>query len=268
MEYIRDLTDGAGNLLLRPYISQTNWQIETTTAIYSGLVTSSALEGYNCWELATKLAQSENFLVYLGKDGRIHFKSRTENTSTVAWKFNGPGRIDPEYGINIVEFKDMNSCWNKVYQRIRIKHGEASTETSYKTVSESYTPGDSSSSWRFGQRTYDFDNYWMNSSTASTLAQNILNQTVNPKREFEITTKLIAPLDLMDKVLLYWYGEPTVEPASYWGMAYWTGPASPDQYYWTGRKGAIYLPSITCLVIRHDADLENLVSDFKLKEAT
>jgi hypothetical protein len=266
MTLMRDVTNGTGNLLLRPYISQTNWQIDTTTALYSGLQTSSALEGYSCWEMARRLAESENFLIYFGRDGILHFKSRNANTTTAQWVFNGPGKIDPEYGINIVEFKDMNSGWNKIYQRIRIKYGEANTETSYKTLAESFTPGDSSSSWRFGQRTYEFENYWMNSSTASILAQNILNQTVNPKREFTIKTKLITTLDLMDTVIVNWYGQPTVEPVSYWGIAYWTGPTSPDRYYWTGHKGGIYLVSETCVIIRHDADLEELTSTFKLKE--
>lgn len=255
---VRDVTT-TGNYILQPFISSTAWVIETTTTQYIDFV-STGLNNYTCWTLMEKLAETENFVVFFGTDGNLHFKNRDPNTTTVKWRFNGPGIYDSDYGVNVIEVSDFNNGWNDVYQRIRLKYTDADTTTSYYTSEQTYTVGDGSSSDLYGVRFYEFENTWLNTAGAITLADAIRTVTVIPKREWTIKTKMITTLNLMDRVNFTFYGPNSVEPGALWGQAIW------GVDYWTGKVGGLYVSSVTCKVIRIEHSLDEFTSNFALKE--
>ena len=93
---------------------------------------------------------------------------------------------------------------------------------------------------------------------------------VNPRPEYTIKTKMTTHLNLMDQVELNWRGATSWSPGSYWGTAFWTptttagtGPAI--RAFWTGRRGGVFIESVTCTIIRMEHDLDNFTSTFKLR---
>jgi len=264
-EKIRDIQDGSSNFTLQRYISSTAWNIETTTTVYTDITTDS-LNSLNCWELIGRLAEAENFVTYIDNNGGLSFRAKDANTASSLWTFNGPGIRDTTYGVNIVSLDDLNPGWSQIYNRIRVKHLDENTETSYVTAETSWTVGDGSTQDKYGTRTYEFENTWLDQTGASILAAQMLNNLNAPKDEYLITTKMITHLNLFDRVTLNWYGEPILANPSYWGRSYWSNAASPNKWYWSGRRGGILIRNKECKIIRIDIDLDNFQTQFKLKE--
>ena len=254
-----DSPTASASYLIRPFITSTSWEIQTTTTAYTDFV-STGLDNYNCWSLMEKLAETENYMVFFGTDGIVHFKDRNPNTTTVDWKFNGPNMVDGEYGTNIIEIDNYTLGWSRIYQRVRIRHHSDDTSTSYSVSEQSYTPGDGSSSWLYVLRTYEFENLWLTGAQASTMAAAIKNDYLSPKREFNIRTKLITTLNLMDRVAISYIGPNSTQKISLWGEAIW------GEDVWTGALGGLNLNSVTCKIIRIADDLDNFNSQFVLRE--
>lgn len=53
------------------------WNIATTTAVYTDITAANALAGMSCWDLIQKLAEAENMIAYMGKDGSFNFAEKS-----------------------------------------------------------------------------------------------------------------------------------------------------------------------------------------------
>lgn len=254
---VRDIT-ATGNYLLRPYLTATSWDIATTTAVYTDFV-ATGLDNYDCWSLMELLAETEGNVIYFGSDGMFHFKPRAAN-SAVSWIFNGIGITDSTYGVNVVDIDNVANGYDKVFQRVRIQHKEASTSTSFYTLEPTFSVGDRVSPWKYGVRTYEFENLWLNTATVASLATTIQSNFYEPKKEVSIKTKMITTLDILDRVKINYIGSPSRTPAAYWGRSYW------GRAYWTGAKGGITLRDFSGFITSLEHNLDEFYSTFIVRE--
>jgi len=217
---MKNLTDGASNLIFQEYISSTAWDIQTTTTIYTNLNTSTALN-MSCWKLLLNLATSENFGVWVDNEGVFHFKQKTVNTSTSQFTFSGVGVSSPQYGHSIISIDSFKEAFSKVYTRVRVKYLEADTETSYYTKEEAWTVGDSTASYSYGQRTYTFENLWLDATGAATIGDALFNNLSSLKNEVRLTTKFITHLSPLDKVTVNYSSAETAPQDALWNHFFW-----------------------------------------------
>ena len=110
--------------------------------------------------------------------------------------------------------------YSKVYNRIRIKNNEEDTTTSWITKEEDWDWADSTSSFLYGVRTYEIENVFIPTATASTIADNIYNTYVNPKEEVKVNSKFVPHLELNDVVDLT-YRTKTIMGGDLWGRFLW-----------------------------------------------
>ncbi len=80
MTMVRDHQDVNNNYIFRPFFDDTtaSWLISSTTAIYPDLSTSTAenVINTNVWDVMNKLAEAENFVIYISKGGDFVLKIR------------------------------------------------------------------------------------------------------------------------------------------------------------------------------------------------
>ncbi len=231
MTKIKGYTDGSNNLIFQKYISATGWHIETTTVNYN-MVTSTTLQGMTCWELMKKIAEAENKVVYVDRTGDFWFQSKQALTTTAVYHFKGLGDKNNTYGTNVKNFISLDYGLRKVYNRIRIKFREdEDTNTSYLIYKETWAWGDSSSSYLYGVRSYEYENTFINNTAgADTIAQNIYTEYKYPKLEVKIKSKFVPQLNLNDRINLTYIARIT-EGESLWGYSIW------DNFIWQDRKG-------------------------------
>ena len=157
MEKIRDMTDGSGNVIFRQFISSTSWSIQSTTANITRLGTTTALSGFSVWELMNKLAEFEGFMIHATRTGGIKFANRLPNTSTSKLSFFGAGFRRP----NIIRLNSIEESVDKLFTHIRFKYLDEDTETSFIAAGTQTTVGIDSLEWKYGRRTYEFENQFV-----------------------------------------------------------------------------------------------------------
>ncbi|MCP4648903.1 MAG: hypothetical protein GY853_02315 [PVC group bacterium] len=219
VEKIRDWTDTNTVAYFQKYISTGAWTIDATTHSYN-IETTTSLEDYTVWEYLQLLAEAENYSFYIDRDGSFYFQQKAPLTSTVQFHFSGLNDTDKTYGMNIMKSIKWRKNTNKIYNRIRVKHIEDDTSTSYETKSENWSWGDSTSSWLYGVRTYELENTFLNTVTAGSIASNIYNEYVNPKKEVNLNSKFTPQLNLNDRISLT-YKTKKIEGGDIWGYFNW-----------------------------------------------
>lgn len=218
---IRDFTDGNSIAVFQKYISAGAWYLDTTTAYYN-MATSTSLQNVSCWQLLEKLAIAENFSMYIDRSGGFHFENKGTVASVPAFHFSGVGDTDKTFGHNVAKQISVSDNIRKVYNRIRIKIGADETLTSFYIKNEVWNWGDSSSSFKFGVREYRYNNDWLTTSTAATIADRIYNEFVWPKQEIRIQSKFVPQLMVEDYVTLT-YKTKRYSGDALWGNFNWGG---------------------------------------------
>jgi len=193
---------------------------------------------WSCKDALDKMAEVSNSAHWVGADFRLKFQSKTE-TVAVQYVFNGPGTNNP----NILKAYDYNEGINNVYNRISWYNTDPLVE-----AIETWTPGDSSSTYKYGQRTYSVDNRLVTTgATRQTICDNLLAAYKSPKEEITIETKFVPQLKLLDKVTLNYYGDYSTYPASLYGITL-VGKGA-----YTGRRGGIKITkNMKIIKITHD----------------
>lgn len=223
---VRDHQDSNGVAIFQKYISTTAWIISTTTYNYN-FATSTSLQNMDIWSMMQKLAEAENYLLYVSPEQKLYFVSRGAISTTADFHFSGIGDTDNTYGHNVMEQISVNEGINNIYNRIRIKHGgDEDTITSFYIKQENWAWGDSSSSFIYGVREYYYQNDWLSSATAASIGDVIYNEFVNPKQEIELSSKFVPHLSLNQYVTLT-YKTKKYSSGAYlwnhflWGYGYW-----------------------------------------------
>jgi len=188
------------------------------------MATTTTLEGLTCWQMMKKLAEAENKLIYISREGDFFFHDKDVAQSVSVWHFSGLGDEDRSYGKNVMKRIKIEYNAQKVYNRIRIKHAKDDTLTSYYIRNETWNWGDSSSSFLYGTRTYEYENEWMDTATAETVGDTIYEEYKFPKQEVKLDTKFVPQLDINDRTsLTYQTIESESSVGSLWGNFNWGG---------------------------------------------
>ena len=240
---LRDQQDSNGNYVFRPFFGDTttNWTINTTTAIYANLNTSTAEDVIKAtaWEIIEKLAEAENKVPFATLDGQFKFVSRNINTTTT-FEFYGGGGFSSEYGTTIKKIDWYGKRHSKYYSRVQIQFRSDDTSSSYAVQQSQYLVSGNSSPWTLGERTLEITNYWIPTSTvADTLALDIFNEYNALKYEIEFTTSFVPHLDLLDQVAITYDSTPP-SAQSLWDVYNWgdtTTAIVPDDLLWDESAG-------------------------------
>lgn len=273
VELLRDQTDGAGSYVFRPFFEDTTtyWDISATTAVYADLNTATAADVIDktVWDILEKLAEAENYVPYISRDGVFKFVSRSSNTTTVAYEFHGAGAFDSFYGNTIKKINSYGRKLSKYYSRVQVKWAEADTSTSYEVVEAAFQVSGNNNPWVLGHRTLAIENLYIQSATtANTIAQTIFNDYSSLKREIDFVTTFVPHLDILDRFALYY--EPTQFSAnSLWDQFNWaydnTDLAS-DLIFDKSKGDAINLSGQEFKFLSFEIDLDNLQNRFVARE--
>lgn len=193
---LRDHTDGSGETIFRQFITSTAWTIQTTTTNYL-FATDTSLDGLSVWELMETLAEAENKVVLINRTGGVEFRSRDERTTTAAFDFRGQGFSDP----NIVSLDDYKEPWDTFYTGVRVKFRQDDTSTSYVNAGTTTVVSPSNLRWKYGQRVLEFENLFIpNTTTAQSLADVLLADASNLKREVTFKASFVPTLEVLDAI--------------------------------------------------------------------
>ncbi len=270
---LRDQTDGAGSFIFRPFFGDTttNWDISTTSTVFSNLNTSGADEVIDktVWDVIEKLSEAENYVPYTTRGGMFKFVSRAANTSTVAFEFHGAGNPSSYYGSTIKNVSSVGRKLSKYYSRVEVKWAAPDTTTSYEVVQSSMVVAGNSNPWVLGYRTLHIDNpYIPNATVANALATAIFNDYSALKKEVDFTTTFVPHLDLLDRFALY-YEPATASQNSLWDEFNWAQDStnSAMDLIWDSSKGdAINFSGQEFKFLSFEIDLDNLSNRFVARE--
>jgi len=116
---IKEHTDANEVKIFQQYISAGAWYIDTTTTYYN-FATTTSLQGMSCWDLLKKLAEAENYIVYVSRDASFYWKERAtyyENQTTTNYTDN------------------TQTLWNKLGSDIEVQNSEAGPNGSWQGTS-------------------------------------------------------------------------------------------------------------------------------------
>lgn len=270
---LRDQTDGSGSFVFRPFFGDTTtkWDISTTTNVYSNLNTSTAVGVIDktCWDVIEKLAEAEDHVPYVSKEGNFRFVPRTANTTTVAFEFHGVGSFNTTYGQTIKSISSYGRKITKYYSRVNVKFVDADTATSYYTKEATFSVSGSNTPWTLGHRTLDIENFYIpNTATAQSVGDAIFTEYSALKNEITFNTSFVPQLDLLDRISIY-YDPSEVRSTSLWDQNNWAEDAtstSQDLIWDASRGDSIKIQGTEFKFLSIETDLDNFQNTFIARE--
>ena len=252
---IRDHSDGAGLDIFTQFVTDTSWDIQSTSINYN-LDTSTSLENMSCWELMAKISEAESFILMIDRTGGIEFRDRNERTATAAYTLYGQGF--PRQ--NIISMTDYRESLDKYYTFFRFQFREGDTSTSYVTAGTQTSVSPANLSWKYGARVYEFDNqFFQATTTAQAVVNNLYSEFSELKEELVLKAKFIPDIQISDKVDLY-YRSYDIAGVSVWDGFFWDigtwSLDSGENFEWNG-------VAFKVLSIRHS--LETFSTELRLR---
>lgn len=273
IQMVRDQTDGSGSYIFRPFFgdTSTNWDISTTSSIYSNLNTSTAEDviDKNVYDIIEKLAEAENFIPYVTGDGKFKFISRDFGLSTTAFEFYGAGYNNSTYGHTIKKLNSYGFRASKYYSRVQVKFRKEDTATSYFVVESTLTVSASNNPWVLGAKTLSIENtYIQATATASDLASDVFSDVSSVKNEVEFETTFIPHLEIFDRVSIFYDPNP-IATSSLWDQRDWADDltnTSNDLIFDVQNNDSIFLNGQEFKFISIEIDLDNYSNRFIARE--
>lgn len=249
MQTLRDQTDGAGAYIFRPFFGDTTtyWNYTSTSIVYKDLnstITSAQPVGgdevaqndflqMNVWDVIERLAEAENAVPYITRDGKFKFVDRTENTATAAFAFYGRGFQNGRHGTTIKKINSYKTKVSDYYSRVEVKWNSLATTTAVVSTQTAMVVGNNDA-WNYGHRTFKVDNPWLATLTsAQSLANTIFQAVSSVPRELDFLSSFVPHLEVLDPVALN-YDSTEAAPNSRWDMANWAADdtATSDDLIW------------------------------------
>lgn len=270
---LRDQVDGSGNYIFRPFFDNTtsSWDISTTSTVFTNLNTSGAADVVNktAWEVIEKLAEVENFVPYITREGVFRFVSRTTTETTTSFEFHGAGSFNNTYGHTIKTVDSYGFRVSKYYSRVQIKWVDADTTTSYAIEEAALEVSPTNNPWILGVRTLALENLWIPSLTvAENLAAALFSDVSGYKKEIEFTTTFIPHLDLFDRIAIY-YDPAEGSARSLWDQNDWADDSvdsDTDLIFDNSPGDAINLAGEEFKFLSMEIDLDNFSNKFLARE--
>jgi hypothetical protein len=273
MGVVRDHTDGSGAFVFRPFFGDTTtyWDISTTSIVYTNLNTSTAKDVIDAsvWDVMQKLAEVENFVPYVTRDGTFKFVSRNSGASTTAYEFYGGGVFDNTYGLQIKEITNYGKKLTKFYSRVQVKYNEANTSSSYEAYQSSLVVSGGNNPWNLGERSLNIENLFIPSSAiAQSIALTLFTEYSALKNEIEFTSSFIPHLEILDRVTIS-YDSPATNPYNLWDQGNWADDAtstSTDLIFDVATGDAIRLADTPFRFLSIDVNLDKMETKFLARE--
>lgn len=270
---VRDQVDANGNYIFRPFFGDTtsNWEISTTSNVFANLNTSGAADVVDktVWEIIEKLAETENFVPYITRNGVFKFISRTSADSATAFEFHGAGSFNTTYGHTIKTVDSYGFRISKYYSRVQLKWRDTQTTTSFVVRESELEVSPTNNPWLLGVRTLSLENYYIPTVTvAETLADALFDDVSAFKREIEFTTTFVPHLDLFDRIAVY-YDPAEARPGTLWDLNNWasdTTSTSEDLIFDSAVGDAIILQGEEFKFLSMEIDLDNFSNKFVARE--
>lgn len=232
---LRDQTDGAGSFIFRPFFGNTTsyWDYTSSSIIYKDLNTEVAsaqpaatpvqndfLE-MNVWDAIERLAEAENAIPYITREGQFQFRDREVNTSTVAFAFYGRGFQDRRYGQTIKKVQGYKNKLSDFYSRVEVKWNDLATTTAVVATQTAMLVSQNNLAWAYGHRTFSIENPWLATVTsARTLANNVFEAVSQVNRELTFNTSFVPHLEVLDMVSMNYQSIEAV-PEMLWDVGDW-----------------------------------------------
>lgn len=274
IEMVRDHTSG-GNYVFRPFFGDTtsNWDIQTTTSNYVDLSTQTAVDvrDSNVWHVMEKLAEAENYFIFVTPGGVLKFRGKSDITTATSYEFHGAGSSNRTYGHNMLAIQQFGFRQSKYYARVELKWRQENTETSYIFKEADFTIAADNSAWNLGFRTFKMENLWLaDTATAQATADTVFDEVSSEKNEIKFTASFVPQLTLTDRVSLTYNSNPVVV-SSYWDIADWAdtdGAAdlASDLIWDRFASSAISLEGAEYKSLQITHDLDKLKTIFTAKE--
>lgn len=262
MTLLRDQTDGSGNYIFRPFFGDTTtyWDISTTTHNYSNLGTTTAkdIRDKNCLDVMEKLAEAEQFSVYIDKNGTFKFVSLTTSAS-VAYQFHGLGAYSSVYGNAIKEVTDFSKAYDRYYSRVQVRFGEGDTSTSFASTQASFAVTSTSIPWTLGHKTFSVENYYIpNGTVAGSIAGYIFTNVSSLKDHISFTTHFVPHPNILDRISMHYDAAGAVGSETLWDVNDWD-----TELTWDSSRGdAIILDGDEFKFLSIDINLDNFECKF------
>lgn len=269
IEILRDQRDAdttTANYIFRPFFGDTtsNWNIQTTTSVYTQLNSSANKEiiNENVWDIIEKLAEAENYIAYVDNTGIFNFIDRDNISSTTTYEFHGIGSQNRSYGIQIKNIDFFGFRQSKYYSKVQLKHGEENTTTSYEIKEATLTVAGGNGPWNYGHRILSINNTWVNSTLASTIVNNIFNNVSSLKKELIFSSSFVPNLTLIDRFSITYDSNP-ISTDSLWDQRDWADTSGAaltgNELTWDSNVGnAIYIQNDEYKPLNIVVDLDNL----------
>lgn len=222
---VRDYTDSSGVKFFQQYFSITSWNFITATASYPNLATTTAYQGMTVLKMLQQLSASETYVLYIGPDGSFNYKPRTAGLTSV-YSFYGGARFLQNQAHTIISMDEYAlKVTGKIANWVRVHYLPDDTSTSYREAKETWTWGDSSSSFYYGVQKMEVENQWVNTAGADAIANTLLTEFSYPKHELQFTSKFFPSLHLLDRITVSYQAGPdsgAIWGAFVWGKGMWT----------------------------------------------
>jgi hypothetical protein len=173
-------------------------------------------------------------------------------TSTGSYQFNGPGNRD----CNVISIDNYNDGAYRIFNKFTCVLNDGSTVN----TQESFTVGDDSTTWKYGQREFQFDNNFLSTTTAGSSCSDLLSYSSVQRDDLKLRAQFTPHLSLYDRVTVDYQGQPGGNGArfgyAHFGVDLFSGPI-----------GGIKISSKDFYIIGMTIDLNGLYTDFHLLEA-
>lgn len=201
------------------YIS--DWQVLETGNEY--VVNTGTIGDLSHWELITKLAVAENATTYVDRDTTFYFIKRGFGFETTDYpSLNGIGATERGWGHTIKRLDGVYDNIDNVYNYISVKHAKEDTTTSFYTYSESWEPGDRSSTWKYGSRKLEVDNEWITEAQAEDIGKELYRELRDPIKNVELSASFFPGLNILNIVNVNYKTPKTYGyTAPVWGSFNW-----------------------------------------------
>jgi hypothetical protein len=277
IQTLRDQTDGSSNYIFRPFFQDTttNWVFTSSSIIYPDInnTATSVAPGSqsndfyekNCWEAIEKLAESEDLVPYITREGAFVFSDRDPNTTTASFEFFGRGFTPNDYGSTIKKINRFGKKMSSYYSRVEVKWIQTHTTTAIVATQSSMIVSGVNDAWNYGQKTFKLENFWIQTITsARTLCNNIYSQVSARKSEIDFTTSFVPHLELLDLVEIS-YESSELSSNDRWDINDWAADStiSSNDLIWPIQTGdAIRLAAREFKLVSIELNLDNFESKF------
>ena len=239
IQTLRDQTDGAGAYIFRPFFQDTTsyWDFTSSSTVYPdvspNVVSAAPADNpmqndflqLSVWDAIERLAEAENAVPYITRDGVFRFQDREANTTGVQFAFFGRGFDDRRYGDTIKKVNGYKTKTSDFYSRVEVKWSQQATSTSIVSTQTAMVVGNNNA-WILGHRTYAVENMWLGTVTAArTVANNIFEAVSSLPREIDFNTTFVPHLEVLDPVTLN-YDSNASDPRTRWDLNDWATPGT------------------------------------------